>query len=277
MSAVQRAVVSSYFTIFTSDGTSQTKKLSLIKRRRNAKMKRILAVLAVVMSSTIVEIIYGRHERTIWMNPRSSHWWEDVVLRNFGVRDWLENFRVSQETFHYLCQQLKPLIEKQSTVMRRPISVERRVAITLWILTTPSEYRSVAHLFGIARCTVCVIVRETCKAIVKKLAPLYVSFPHGESLKDVVKGFKERWGLPQCGGSIDGTHIPISAPAMNHTDYYNRKGWYSMVTQAVVDHNGLFRDLCIGWPGSVHDARVLSNSRVYRKINDGCLLQGDVL
>ena len=64
---------------------------------------------------------------------------------------------------------------------------------------------------------------------------------------------------------------------MNHTDYYNRKGWYSIVTQAVVDHNGLFCDLCIGWPGSVHDTRVLSNSRVYQKINDGCLLLGDVL
>ena len=125
MSAIQRTIVSSYFTIFTSNGISQTKKLSLIKRRRNARMRRILAVLAVVMSSAIVELIYGRHERTIWMNPRSSHWWEDVVLRSFGVRDWLENFRVSQETFHYLCQQLKPLIEKQSTVMRRPISVER--------------------------------------------------------------------------------------------------------------------------------------------------------
>ena len=185
-------------------------------------MRHILAVLAVAMSSAIVELIYGRHERTIWMNPRSSHWWEDVVLRSFGVHDWLENFRVSQETFHYLCQRLKPLIEKQSTVMRRPISVERRVTITLWILATPSEYRSVAHLFGIARCTVCIIVRETCKAIVKKLAPLYVSFPSGESLKDVVKGFKERWGILQCGGSIDGTHIPISAPAMSHTDYYNR-------------------------------------------------------
>ena len=46
---------------------------------------------------------------------------------------------------------------------------------------------------------------------------------------------------------------------MNHTDYYNRKGWYSMLVQAIVDHNYLFRDLCIGWPGSVHDARALAN------------------
>ena len=33
--------------------------------------------------------------------------------------------------------------------------------------------------------------------------------------------------------------------------------------QAVVDARYLFRDVVIGWPGSVHDARVLSNSELY--------------
>ena len=89
---------------------------------------------------------------------RSSTWWEDVVLNSFGPRDWRENFRVSKATFDYICYNLKSLVEKQNTSMRRPVSVKRRVAITSWIL----------HLFGIARCTVCVIVHETCKAIIKK-------------------------------------------------------------------------------------------------------------
>ena len=43
------------------------------------------------------------------------------------------------------------------------------------------------HLLGIARCTVCIIVKETCKAIVKQLAPLYVNFPSGDSLKMLLK------------------------------------------------------------------------------------------
>ena len=211
------------------------------------------------------------------MFVRSSTWWDDVVLNSFGPRDWRDNFRVSKQTFNYLCHRLQPLIEKQNTNMRRPVSVERRVAISLWILATPSEYRMVSHLFGLARCTVCVIVHETCRAIAQNLQSVYISFPTGESLKTVVEGFQCRWDIPQCAGSVDGTHIPITPPAMNHTDYYNRKGWYSIITQAVVDHNGLFRDLCIGWPGSVHDACVFSNSTLYSKVNNGELLQGDVL
>ena len=112
---------------------------------------------------------------------RSSTWWDDVVLNRFGPRDWRENFRISKASFDYLCHNLKPLIEKANTSMRRPVSVERRVAVTLWILATPSECRSVSHLFGLARCTVCLIVHETCKAIIQKFKSVYINFPTGEN------------------------------------------------------------------------------------------------
>ncbi|XP_065908880.1 uncharacterized protein [Dysidea avara] len=205
-----------------SNGSIRT---SSRQRKAYAKSRRkVLVTLVGILLSTAVMELCNRQDRTIWMHPRSSNWWEDVVLQSFGSRDWLENFRVSRTTFNYLCEQLRPLIEKETTVMRRPVSVERRVAITLWILATPSEYCTVAHHFGIARCTVCIIVKETCKAIVQKLVPLYIHFPTGEGLKEVITGFKEKWGVPQCAGSVDGTHIPITPPFMNHTDYYNCKG-----------------------------------------------------
>lgn len=62
---------------------------------------------------------------------------------------------------------------------------------------------------------------------------------------------------------------------MNHTDYYNRKGWYSILVQAVIDHDYLFRDLCVGWPGSIHDARVLANSTLFKKVTSGEVLQDE--
>lgn len=134
-----------------------------------------------------------------------------------------------------------------------------------------------AHLFGIARCTVCCIVHDTCRAIVKILLPKYIRFPVGDNLKETVQEFLEKWGIPQCAGSVDGSHIPVRPPAMNHTDYYNRKGGYSIVVQAVVDAKCLFTDLYIGWPGSVHDARVLSNSELYKKCVNQDYLQGNPL
>ena len=152
--------------------------------------------------------------------------------------------------------------------MRKAISVEQRLAVTLWCLAAPCEYKTIAHLFGIARSTMCEVVQETCTIIVQTLLHKYIQFPRGNQLDEDIEGFLTKWGVPQCVGAIDGCHIPIASPAMNRTDYYNRKGWYSMILQGVVDHSYRFIDINIGWPGSVHDARVFSHSSLYEKITE---------
>ena len=45
-----------------------------------------------------------------------------------------------------------------------------------------------------------------------------------------------------------------------------------MIMQAVVDSSGLFLDAYTGWPGKVHDARVLFNSSLYKKATTSNLL-----
>ena len=99
------------------------------------------------------------------------------------------DFCISKTTFFYLCQQLKLLIKCSDTILCRAISVEHQLAITLWCLATCGEYRTTGHLFGIARCTVCVIVHETCAAIVSKLLKQYEYFPQDEQLAAVIDGF----------------------------------------------------------------------------------------
>ena len=165
-----------------------------------------------------------------------------------------------------------PLSRKTPICTKPCISVECRVAITLWTLATSCEYHTVGHLFGVSHSAVCWILHETCCSIRDVLLDEYVSFPQGQRLKSTIRKFEFKWGVPQCVGAIDGSHIPVCAPANLHTDYYNRKGWYSMLVQAVVDHDYLFTDLNIGWPGSVHDARVLVHSELYTKAMSGDLL-----
>ena len=127
------------------------------------------------------------------------------------------------------------------------------------------EYRTLSALFGLGRSTVCMIVISTCHAIALHLLPEFVKIPTSNSLKEVVAGFDKFWGFPQVAGAIDCTHIPIVKPEESASDYYNRKGFYSIIMQAVVDFRGLFIDVYIGWPGKVHDARVFVNSPLYHK------------
>ena len=110
----------------------------------------------------------------------------------------------------------------------------------MWYLASGSDYRTLGHLFGISKSLVCLIICDVCRAIVDKLTPLYIKMPTGNELKDMIACFEERFGFPSCGGALDGCHIPISAPVEHHTDFYNRKGWYSIILQGLVDHRYCF-------------------------------------
>ena len=105
-----------------------------------------------------------------------------------------------------------------------------------------------------SKATVCVVTKQVCAAIVKILLPKYIRFPGNDGLIEVVEGFKHKWGFPQRAGAVDGTHIPILSPEEYPADYYNRKGWHSILMQGTVSHLGQFVDVYIGWPGGVHDA-----------------------
>ena len=57
--------------------------------------------------------------------------------------------------------------------------------------------------------------------------------------------------------------VRLIAPEKDHVEFFNRKGWRSVILHGVVDHRYLFTDVKLGRPGSVHDARVLGNSNLY--------------
>ena len=116
---------------------------------------------------------------------RSDVWCNIDVMRTFTHQDWLENFRMCKEIFLYICNKLSSALGKTDTVLR-PLSVERRVAVALWCLATPTEYRTIAHLFGIARSTVCEIVHNTCQCILDVFMKDYIQFPTGDKLNKVV-------------------------------------------------------------------------------------------
>ena len=53
----------------------------------------------------------------------------------------------------------------------------------------------------------------------------------------VIDEFKHKLGCPQCVGVIDWSHIPIISPRDYPADYYNRKGFHSIILQGTVNHN----------------------------------------
>ncbi|KAM7161246.1 uncharacterized protein RBU57_011055 [Macrochelys suwanniensis] len=196
-------------------------------------------------------------ERRSWARETSTEWWDHIVMQVWDDEQWMQNFRMRKATFMGLCEELAPALRRKDMRLRAALMVEKRVAIAIWKLATPDCYRSVANQFGVGKSTVGIMLMQVCKAINRILLRRTVT---PGNVQDIVAGF-EQMGFPNCGGAIDGTHIPILAPPHLASEYINRKGYFSMVLQALVDHRGRFIDINAGWPGKVHS--------LFRKMQSG--------
>ncbi len=135
----------------------------------------------------------------------------------------------------------------------------------LFWLGHAASFRVVSRTFDIPKSSVHVIVHRVSNAIIRILRTV-IAFPTGDDLVAVGEGFALLAGSPAFSsavGAIDGCHIRLKPPATTAQCYLNRKLFHSIQLQAITDHLGKFIDVFVGYPGSVHDARVLRNSPVY--------------
>ena len=209
------------------------------------------------------------------------------------AQEWSYNFRMSYASFMKLADILRPYITPNEQSFRRDtISVEKRLALVLYYLKDQGSLRMTANSFGVSTATVS-ISSKVCGAICEHLGPLFMKFPFSkDEMKAAASKFELKFQILQVIGCVDSTHIAIKMPTENPHDYFCYKMKYSLNCQAICDENGLFINVEVRWPGSVHDARVYSNCQVnkmfqskelpivYQKLLPGCapvppLLLGD--
>ena len=200
--------------------------------------------------------------RKYWVKPgRTSLWWENLLNGLSADEEWKINFRMSRRDFFHLADLLRPDIEADANAIRDVLTVEKKLAITLYYLKDQGSYLMTCNTFGIAMSTLSIVLKAVCRAINKRVGPAYLRLPKNEQeMLDSIQKFHLTFGLPQVFGCIDCTHIPIKQPHENCHDYFCYKMKYTLNCQAICNHNGLFINVEIKWPGSVHDARVFANS-----------------
>ncbi|XP_071963821.1 putative nuclease HARBI1 [Antedon mediterranea] len=180
---------------------------------------------------------------------------------------------LDKETFKYVVDELRPHIGKSDNNNGPTFSAEWRVAMTLYRLSTGMPFNKTANQFGCAKSTACTVYHEVCEAIEAVLMPKFINFPTGQQLKKNMEKFKIKGGFPQVVGAIDGTHIAIIAPRDQSQDYFNRKEYFSIVLQGVVDADGMFINTFCDMPGSVNDARVFNISNFGERLKDKSIFE----
>ena len=181
-----------------------------------------------------------------WVRPgRSNICWTNILNNKATLEEWRENFRMSEASFYMLCEELRPYLTKQTTKLRKPVSVETQVAVTLYYLADEGRMRKVSNSFGLGKATVSKLIRRVTSVISEKLGPKYSVLPKTkEEVEEHAQNFTI-YGFPQCVGAVDSAHIKIKMPVDNPTDYVNRKGNVTLNCQGTVVYNYCFINILI--------------------------------
>ena len=95
------------------------------------------------------------HEKQVLRKKkrRSSDWYDRIVLQTFTDEQWVENFRITRQTFNKVCRVLEPDLSPMENTVRDALDVQKQVALMNYWLATPTEYRTFGNLFGLAKST----------------------------------------------------------------------------------------------------------------------------
>ncbi|KAK1413845.1 hypothetical protein QVD17_29581 [Tagetes erecta] len=226
----------------------------------------------------------GGGQRRLWVKERSKAMWEHYNSDECSDDEFKKVFRMSKATFNMICDELDSAVTKKDTMLRLAIPVRQRVAVCLYRLATGDPLRTVSNLFGLGISTCHKLVLEVCAAIKTVLMPKFIQWPDNERLEVIKNEFGSFSGIPNVSGAIYTTHISIIAPKSSPAAYFNKKHTernqkpsYSTTVQGVVDAHGVFTDVCIGYPGSMPDDKILEKSAVSQRFNMGHLKNASIV
>ncbi|MCO5585972.1 hypothetical protein L7F22_039908 [Adiantum nelumboides] len=214
-----------------------------------------------------------RHEnRSCWAYPRPQTYMERLLLGSYSDRMFKSRLRLSRETFEFLTARIAPQLQRSNTNYRKAISIEKRVCVALHRLASGSNLQVIADLYGISTSAAQKIVIDFSDAMLSSgLHDLYIKWPSLERMQSLAREFEAIQGIPYVIGAVDGSHIPIIAPRAHHEDYFNRKGFHSIILQMTVASNCAIWDYDIGWAGSLHDWNVFQRSELGQRCEAGAL------
>ncbi|KAM9330606.1 uncharacterized protein PAF06_015843 [Gastrophryne carolinensis] len=182
-----------------------------------------------------------KRRRRYWVHPLIS---QRLSIGHFSLlfRDlrkdpdkFFSYTRMSVETFDALLDVLRPRLMRMTTNMRKSITPEERLIVTLRYLATGESFASLRVLFLMGTTTIGKILKETCQAIYEDMKGSMMPEPTPEKWLENAELFWQWSQFPNCIGAVDGKLIRILMPPMSESRTYNYRRQISMVLTAIVD------------------------------------------
>uniref|UniRef100_A0A672MIS7 DDE Tnp4 domain-containing protein n=1 Tax=Sinocyclocheilus grahami TaxID=75366 RepID=A0A672MIS7_SINGR len=160
-------------------------------------------------------------------------------MAQYTSEELYARFRFGRDDIKYIADLVRPTLQHQ-TQRSHALSVEEQCLITL-------------HFYAMS-------------VALGSLINQFVSFPKDDQTGQTKHKFFQMGNMPSTIGAIDCTHVHIQAPSEREWEYVNRKGRHSINIQLVGNTDFIITNCVVKWPGSVHDARILRESALYREL-----------
>ncbi|KAK3920108.1 Protein ANTAGONIST OF LIKE HETEROCHROMATIN PROTEIN 1, partial [Frankliniella fusca] len=187
---------------------------------------------------------------------------ERRCLQYYHLEDpcFKKHFRMDKATFELLVN----AVHRQKVLTGRVLRADRTsdteiVMIGLWQLFNKDTFRSAGSNLGTAQSSDHYHYKNLIE-IICEIGSKYIKWPNARDRQRTARFYNRRFGFPGIAGSMDGTLVPITAPREQKQRYVDKNHNYSINVMLVSDHKRLIRDIYIGQPGSVNDARVFRRS-----------------
>lgn len=156
--------------------------------------------------------------------------------------------------------------------MRKPIDPEVKLAITLRFLATGESYESLMYQFRVHSSTIAKFIPVVCQQIYDILKDEFLHLPTTqEEWENIAFQTEQTWQFPNCIAAADGKHIAIIHPKASGSEFFNYKGFFSIVLLAIVDFDYRFLFVDVGCQGRISDGGVYRNSFFYRATQENLI------
>ena len=212
--------------------------------------------------------------RTIWVREwlsRRSQFgiYEQLLeeLRREDVAAFKNFLRVNPAMFREIVDRLTVRLQKKDTWYRKAPPVAFKIAITLRHLATGDSYHSLMYSFRVAHNTISIVVAEVCEAIIAEYAEDVINTPtEKDEWRNIARQFSAARQFHHVLRALDGKHIAIKCPPGEGSQYFNYKGFHSIVLLGLVDADYTFIWVNVGATGACSDAQICFHALVCQPV-----------
>jgi hypothetical protein len=112
-------------------------------------------------------IIGSSREKSVASRPKSRVCWTEIVKKSFNDQQWIENFRMSKETFTYICNRLNEkgvfTCQNQCVITAQHFTCQNQCVITAQHFTWPNQCVITAQQFTCQNQSVITAEQFTCQ------------------------------------------------------------------------------------------------------------------